>query len=148
MPKASKSSASSGTRKKHARKAAGPPLEFNNTPQNAKSKPSKKEIKKGLAPPPKKSYIPPSKLKPPPQADPIDGLASLLPAELVVILRRLGKKDSVTKGRALEELEVWTRKGREGIGEDGGNIETLVVMLPVWVSHISSFQFSADSISL
>ncbi|KAF8580184.1 hypothetical protein K439DRAFT_1357639 [Ramaria rubella] len=134
MPKASKSSATSGTRKKHARKAAEPGSII--IPQNVKSKPSKKEIKKGLAPPPKKSYIPPSKLKPAPlQADPLDSLGSLLPADLIVILRRLAKKDGVTKSRALEELEGWIRRAKEdndsNIGYD--NIQFLVLMLPVWL---------------
>ncbi|KAF8531403.1 hypothetical protein JB92DRAFT_2851839 [Gautieria morchelliformis] len=136
MPPASKSSASSATRKKHARKAAG--SEGSNIiPQNTKSKPSKKEIKKGLAPPPKKSYIPPSKFRPPPpQTDPLDNLGSLLPAELVVILRRLAKKDAVTKGRALEELEVWIRETKDehkDIGVDSEKIQVLVLMLPIWL---------------
>jgi E3 ubiquitin-protein ligase listerin len=141
MPKGSKSSASSATRKKHAKKAGDPPNGTNNVPQNTKSKPSKKEIKKGLAPPPKKSYIPPSKLKPsPPQADPLDSLGSLLPADLVVILRRLAKKDAVTKGRALDELEAWIRKAKEeerDVGEDTGKLEVLLTMLPIWVRCLS-----------
>lgn len=136
MPKASKTSASSATRKKHARKA-GDHSNSNNVSQNTTSKPSKKEIKKGLAPTPKKSYIPPSKLKPtPPQKDPLDTLASLLPPDLVVILRRLAKKDAITKSRALDELEAWVRQAKEeerGISESTEKIEVLVVMLPIWV---------------
>lgn len=139
MPKPSKSSASSATRKKHARKVTSPPTESNATAQNTKSKPSKKEIKKGIAPPPKKSYISPSKLKPPPtQVDPLDSLGSLLPSELVVILRKLAKKDGVTKSRALEELEVWIRRAKEepnDVAVDAGKVQVLVVMLPIWVRY-------------
>ena len=140
MPNTSKSSASSATRKKHARKTMGHTPDSHNSSQNTKSKPSKKEIKKGLAPPPKKSYISPSKLKPSPaQADPLDSLASLLPSELVVILRRLAKKDGVTKGRALEELESWIRRAKEekaDLDEDSGAVQVLVVMLPIWVRYL------------
>ena len=86
MPK-QKSSATSSTRKKHARKAAGPISD----PPPTKGKPglgkdgkkTKKGDKKGE--PRVKAYIPP--VKPQPIApDPLDslGLAYALPAELVV----------------------------------------------------------------
>jgi hypothetical protein len=130
MPKASKSSASSGTRKKHARKAAGDVPEV--TQQATNSKPTKKQIKKGIAPPPKKSYIPPSKLKPAPiDVDPLGSLGQLLPPDLLLVLRKLGKKDAVTKARALEELEAWIRRTTTDKDEALG--EALINMLPVWV---------------
>lgn len=120
MPKG-KSSASSGTRKKHAaRKAAHdePSLPL----------PSKKpKGKKGEKLPPKvKQYIPPTRPAPV-QIDPLDalGLASQLDQDLVVILRRLGKKDAVTKGKAIEDLRAWTERNEP---------ENVLPMLPVWVS--------------
>lgn len=131
MPKPSKSSATSGTRKKHARKAGNE--EQPEPQQTTKSKPTKKQIKKGLAPPPKKSYIPPSKLKPTAhEIDPLDGIDSLLPSELVLILRKFSKKDAITKTRALEELENWIRDDSHwSIRPD-----SLINMLPVWVCFL------------
>ncbi|KAG1729725.1 hypothetical protein EDB19DRAFT_1641737 [Suillus lakei] len=135
MPKNTKSSASSGTRKKNARKAAVgvPPLEVPVAPKQKKQKGQKKE-------PRKKVYIPPSKPAPP-QPDPLDtlGLIHRLPPELVIILRSLGKKDPVTKGRALEEIQSkWidesSRKGDESVECDG-----LVTMLPVWFHRAPVF---------
>jgi hypothetical protein len=129
MPKNAKSSATSGTRKKNARKAAvGIPLP--EVPVVAKQKKQKGQKKE----PRKKVYIPPSKPAPP-QPDPLDtlGIIHRLPPELVIILRSLGKKDPVTKGRALEELQSkWidesSRKGDESV-----ECDALVTMLPVWV---------------
>ncbi|KAG2132698.1 uncharacterized protein EDB93DRAFT_1323055 [Suillus bovinus] len=122
MPKNTKSSATSGTRKKNARKAA-----------QKKQKGQKKE-------PRKKVYIPPFKPAPP-QPDPLDtlGLIHRLPPELVIILRSLGKKDPVTKGRALEELQSkWIdespRKGDESV-----ECDALVTMLPVWFHRAPVF---------
>lgn len=134
MPKAQKSSATSGTRKKNARKAAStaPLPEVPVIPKQKKQKGQKKE-------PRKKVYIPPSKPAPP-QPDPLDtlGLAHQLPPELVIILRSLGKKDPVTKGRALEELQLkWidesSRNGDESVERDA-----LVTMLPVWVRRLTA----------
>jgi len=93
-------------------------------------------MKKGLAPPPKKQYIPPSKLKPTPlRVDPLDGdgLAGILPVDLILVLRKLAKKDVVTRGRALEELEAWIRDVKAQ--NDAVMLEALVTMLPVWVSY-------------
>ena len=106
---ASKSSASSATRKKYARKAAkdGSPTDTPNLPKEKKAK--GKDKAKSKEPPRKKMYIPPVKPQPV-QQDPIDalGLAQRLPAELLVVWRGLSKKDAVTKGKALEELRaVW-----------------------------------------
>jgi hypothetical protein len=133
MPKNTKSSATSGTRKKNARKAAVgvPPPEVPVVAKQKKQKGQKKE-------PRKKVYIPPFKPAPP-QPDPLDtlGLIHRLPPELVIILRSLGKKDPVTKGRALEELQSqWidesSRKGDESV-----ECDALVTMLPVWVCRLA-----------
>lgn len=135
MPKNTKSSATSGTRKKNARKAAigVPPPEVPVVAKQKKQKGQKKE-------PRKKVYIPPSKPAPP-QPDPLDtlGLIHRLPPELVIILRSLGKKDPVTKGRALEELQSqWidesSRKGDESV-----ECDALVTMLPVWFHRAPVF---------
>lgn len=124
MPK-QKSSATSTTRKKHARKAAGPIADP--PPQRGQKKTGKKGDKKGE--PRVKAYIPP--VKPQPIApDPLDalGLGYVLPAELVVILRGLGKKDAVTKRRALEELKTYIEA--RIAGDDDYAVRE---MLPVWV---------------
>ncbi|KAG1741443.1 uncharacterized protein EDB91DRAFT_1130453 [Suillus paluster] len=134
MPKNQKSSASSGTRKKNARKAAvAVSPEVPVIPKQKKQKGQKKE-------PRKKVYILPSKPAPP-QPDPLDtlGLIHRLPPELVIILRSLGKKDPVTKGRALEELQSkWidesSRKGDESV-----ECDALVTMLPVWFHRAPVF---------
>ncbi|KAH8826836.1 hypothetical protein DL96DRAFT_1604472 [Flagelloscypha sp. PMI_526] len=122
-----KSSSTSGTRKKHARKAAGAP--DSKPVQQPKTKTSKKDRKN--APPRVKQYIPPTK---PAKAvlDPLDtlGLARILPAELVVCLRMLGKKSGVTREKGLEELK------RSWLGSDK-EIE-LIQMSPVWVHHLPS----------
>ncbi|KAF7968525.1 hypothetical protein HWV62_30179 [Athelia sp. TMB] len=132
MPK-QKSSATSSTRKKHARKAAGPisdPPPTKGKPGPGKDgKKTKKGDKKGE--PRVKAYIPP--VKPQPIApDPLDslGLAYALPAELVVILRRLGKKDTVTKRRALEELQSYVDAVLAADDE-----YAVREMLPVWLHH-------------
>src|SRR5437879_103224 len=119
MPKPNKSSASAGTRKKHARKAAGPAPE---QPPKDKEKGKKKDKKA----PKIKMYIPPPKYTPL-RPDPLDlesnaELVQRLPAELVVLLRNLGKKSVRTRERALEGLiEDWL--GNEDI-------------LPIWTFHL------------
>lgn len=129
----SKSSASSGTRKKHARRAAathGGPEEIS-FPKEKKPK-KEKGSKKGKEPR-KKVYIPPS--KPAPHPDPLDtlGIAQRIPPELHVVLRKLAKKDSTTKRRALEGLQTdWVEKSRA----DGSVAQALVESLPVWVSSL------------
>lgn len=85
---------------------------------------TKKEKKDAKGTPRIKSYIAPVK---PWRAilDPLDtmGLSRILPAELVVCLRMLGKKSGVTREKGLEELQKsWMDAEVE-----------LVQMLPVWV---------------
>lgn len=135
-----KTSASAGTRKKQSRRAAA--RDGDNQPQQqqlAKTKGGKKNKKE----PRVKMYIPPTRPQPL-QRDPIDvlGLGSVLPADLLVVLRRLMKKDAVTKQKALEELQAaWIDKARRPpkSHEDGslpqGELEEAISMaLPVWVS--------------
>ncbi|KAG2130479.1 hypothetical protein BD769DRAFT_1452567 [Suillus cothurnatus] len=135
MPKNAKSSATSGTRKKNARKAAVgvPPPEVPVVAKQKKQKGQKKE-------PRKKVYIPPSKPAPP-QPDPLDtlGIIHRLPPELVIILRSLGKKDPVTKGRALEELQSkWIDESSKK-GDESVECDALVTMLPVWFHRAPVF---------
>ena len=129
-----KSSASSATRKKHARKAAAAHGEPAAEPQVPKEKkPKGKEKGKKNKEPRKKVYIPP--VKPAPvQPDPLDtlGIAQRIPAELLVVLRLLAKKDSVTKRRALEDLQAdWVEKARRT--NDEIVLSALTEALPVWV---------------
>ncbi|KAI0341369.1 hypothetical protein BDW22DRAFT_1358876 [Trametopsis cervina] len=129
-----KSSASSATRKKHARKAAGPggPSDEPFIPKDKKLK-GKEKGKKGKEPK-KKVYIPPVKparVRP----DPLDtlGVAQIVPAELLVILRKFAKKDSVTKRRALEDfLADWVEKART----EEWRLSAVVDALPVWLHHV------------
>jgi hypothetical protein len=149
-----KSSASSTTRKKHARKAAGkdaPPTDTSNLPKEKKAKGKDKGKVKEL--PRKKMYIPPVKPQPV-QQDPIDalGLAQHLPAELLVVWRGLSKKDAVTKGKALEELRAgWIDPvhlllsnnddddtHRNAGAEGRARLEALNLSLPVWVRCVPS----------
>lgn len=145
MPKGNKSSASSGTRKKHAKKAKGdedaeaPKQQQQHRPQRGQKKLSKAQ-KKAL--PKVKQYIPPLKPPAPPIPDPLDGqgLARTLPADLVVVLRRLGKKDEVTRRKGLEELrEGWLNEalGRTGADEVERELKetALLSAVPVWVSR-------------
>ena len=144
----SKSSASSATRKKHARKAAkdAPPTDAPNLPKERK--PKGKDKGKNKEPPRKKAYIPPIKPQPV-QQDPIDalGLAQRLPADLLVVLRALNKKDTVTKSKALEELRtVWIDRAHPSVTEDDAHqdaeayarLEALELSLPVWVCGSTS----------
>ncbi|KAF9226338.1 hypothetical protein BS17DRAFT_807138 [Gyrodon lividus] len=155
MTKGQKSSASSGTRKKNARKAAqathassstAPPPSPVPKPLKTKNgkngKLSKREAKEQR----KKVYIPPTKPAPP-VLDPLDttGLAHLLPPHLVVVLRALGKKDVVTRGKAIEELARWVDEAikeeavqdrdRDPYEEEmyGEKSNVVVKMLPVWL---------------
>lgn len=137
MPK-QKTSASSATRKKHAKRAAGPSNEVQDMPKEKKLKGKAKAMSK--AEPKKKIYIPPVRHRAV-QPDPLEslGIAYLIPSDLVVILRRLGKKDAVTKTRALEELHsAWVAKAVEGRG-DAGVSQNLIDILPVWVRPSSPF---------
>jgi hypothetical protein len=136
-----KSSATSGTRKKHARKAAAHDEDDSGTTQsqnksnvkgggggNAKGKGKKKE-------PRVKMYIPPVK----PTAllrDPVDelGLAAVLDPEMLVLFRRLAKRDAVTKRRALEDL--CATLANLGSSADEQGIASWASVLPVWVSRL------------
>jgi hypothetical protein len=124
-----KSSATSATRKKHAKKHAEPEDDSSNI-RVKKDKGKKKDKKE----PKKKVYIPP--VKPAPiQPDPLEttGLAHTLPADLLVVLRNFNKKAQVTKIRALEDLNsAWIEKAINE-GPDGVACYTLVEMVPVWV---------------
>ncbi|KAJ7306774.1 hypothetical protein DFH08DRAFT_901681, partial [Mycena albidolilacea] len=133
------SSASSGTRKKHARRAAagqdggadqGPP-------QHPPQRGEKKGKKHRSDPPRAKVYIAPVKptARNPDPLDAVPGLAQRLPPALLVILRSLGKKAMVTKVRALEELggAGWVGALRD---EDGVALYALRDALPVWLHHL------------
>ncbi|KIY45151.1 hypothetical protein FISHEDRAFT_49914 [Fistulina hepatica ATCC 64428] len=129
-----KSSATAGTRKKHARKAAGShSVEEPATEKRPKNKDKKSKNKE----PRQKSYIPP--VRPAPvQPDPLEttGLAHKLPPELLVVLRSLSKKAPATKIKALDELNSsWVEKAK--LDEDGHDSVTyaLVDVIPVWLHH-------------
>lgn len=145
--KSGKSSATAGTRKKHAAAAAKRVEASEGTKSRSAvqecfdssgKKLSKKE-RKQLAK--KKAYKPPPK-PPQPPPYPLDsmGLASLLPADLVVLLRKALKKDIITRVRTLESLLAWI-KGAPSSCDDtaappislGERNDSLVLMLPCWV---------------
>lgn len=134
MVKNQKSSASSATRKKHAKKAAtaiGPVAD--DPPVPKQKKPKGKEKARLKAEPKKKVYIPPIRPRAV-QPDPLDtlGIAYSISSELLVVLRKLGKKDVVTKTHALEELQSdWILKTKES--NDSQLLEEIVAVLPVWV---------------
>ncbi|KAG8852759.1 hypothetical protein FRB91_005987 [Serendipita sp. 411] len=148
-----KSSATSATRKKHARKAAASNAtdEVDNSPQpsakGGKGASGKgKGKKKGE--PRIKMYIPP--VKPPAlQRDPVEvyGLASQLPPDLLVIFRKLTKKDIVTRTRALEELQSkWIDScspENKSISADDRDtaVAGLEVALPAWNLHFPALMF-------
>ncbi|KZO96166.1 hypothetical protein CALVIDRAFT_555263 [Calocera viscosa TUFC12733] len=129
MAKGGKSSASSATRKKHASKKGGPEPSL---PQGPSQK--QKGGKKNKKEPKVKVFIPPPKYAPL-QPDPLDtlGLVHTLPAELVVVLRRLAKKDATTRGRSLAELGEWISQAGQGNEE---SLEGLREALPVWYHHL------------
>lgn len=138
MPKNTKSSASSATRKKKSQKAAkkgggGPDGAVNGTapPQTPAQRGQKKVKGKGKEPK-KKVFIPPTKPKQD-VIDPLDslGLANMLPSDLVVLLRKAGKKDVVTRSRALEGLIDWLQSKDE---EEEVKENALILAIPCWVS--------------
>jgi hypothetical protein len=149
MVKPGKSSASSGTKKKHAKKAHQDGEEEGSAPpqQHKKQRGQKLSKAQKKALPKVKQYIPPPKPPAPPIPDPLDGqgLARTLPAELVVVLRRLGKKDDVTRRKGMEELrDGWVNiiTGRSSGGEDDVEKEmmetSLLEAIPVWVSSLGA----------
>ncbi|BGO97992.1 E3 ubiquitin-protein ligase listerin [Rhodotorula toruloides] len=146
------SSASSATRKKHAAKQAkrrGGGDDIDDDGESArplqrgqnKSKKDRKQDKKHRV----KQYIPPP---PPPKGlpDPVDLYlvqAGKQPdAELVVVLRRLHKKDEATISRGVDGLEGWVREtlrmDADGDGEDWEREmrqEGVVDCMAVWAHH-------------
>ncbi|ELU39991.1 hypothetical protein AG1IA_05974 [Rhizoctonia solani AG-1 IA] len=122
MGKQGKSSATSGTRKKHARKATHDPsiaiVPAAKSQGKGKGKGKNKE-------PRVKQYIPPPKYKPLVD-DPIESLsvASVLPPNMVLCFKGLSKKDPVTKMKALDDLATM-------LDDESWNIA-----LPVWSSAI------------
>ena len=143
MPK-QKTSASAGTRKKHAKKAAkqngGDEDDIGEITEARPAQRGQKKLSKAQkrALPKAKQYVPPPKPPAPPIPNPLDsqGLAAQLPAELVVVLRGLGKKDDVTRRKALEELKDWTSGAISGEDEVDKEIKetALLSSVPVWVS--------------
>jgi hypothetical protein len=145
-----KSSASSGTRKKNAAKAAkkggGGGEDAPKPPQRGQK--NKKEKKDRFAPK-IKTYTPPP---PPPkgQPDPVDlylvGQGKNVDPELVVVLRRLMKKDEGTVLKGVDGLEQWVketlRMDKDGEGEDWEREmreEGVVDAMAVWVRFPFSF---------
>ncbi|TRM62271.1 hypothetical protein BD626DRAFT_558116 [Schizophyllum amplum] len=136
MPKPTKSSASSGTRKKNARKAgtkggASPPQA---PPSKQGAKLTKKERKDLKTQPRQKQYIPPTKPQPA-QRDPLEtsGLLSSLPPQLIVVLRNLNKKAWPTKIKALEDLRAnWIDK----CATDEEAHAAVLASVPVWLHHL------------
>ena len=136
-----KSSATAATRKKQAAKAAakhggGAPAK-DAAPGGGKRRTKKEKQAQ------KKKYVPPPK-PPQPAPNPLEalGLAHLLPADLVVLLRKAVKKDVVTRVRSLEALLAWTQ-GRAAPDERDAaaqaplsyeeRCDALVLMVPCWV---------------
>lgn len=139
-----KSSASSATRKKHAKKTATPD-EPSLLPNASQKRPkTKAERKLSKKEPRVKMYIPP--VKPAPvQPDPLEttGLARTLPADLLVVLRNISKKAQVTKIRALEELQTgWVEKCIKD--KEDSLASKLVEMLPVWVCSFLNLSLVVD----
>ncbi|KAG8733555.1 hypothetical protein FRC11_005224 [Ceratobasidium sp. 423] len=131
MGKQGKSSATSATRKKHARKAAthDPSIAIAPAPKaqgKGKGKGKNKE-------PRVKQYIPPPKFKPLVE-DPIESpaIASLLPPNMVLCFKGLSKKDPVTKTKALDELGTM-------LDDWGWN-----TALPVWLWHFVSLSVNPN----
>ncbi|GAA5836983.1 hypothetical protein JCM11251_004464 [Rhodosporidiobolus azoricus] len=148
-----KSSASSATRKKHAAKAAKkggaddddqPQQKQDKKPLQRGEKKNKKEKRDRFAPK-IKSYTPPP---PPPKGapDPVDlyliGQGKQPDPELVVVLRRLMKKDEATVGKGVEAFEGWVRgtirMSENGEGEEWEREvreEGVVDAMAVWAHH-------------
>ncbi|GAA5872634.1 hypothetical protein JCM3774_001869 [Rhodotorula dairenensis] len=166
MPPKGKSSASSATRKKQAAKAAkkaardagGDDVDVEQAaldaadasvagsaqPKQRGQKPAKK-VKKDRFAPKVKKYVPPP---PPPkgQPDPVDvflvGRGKQPDPQLVVVLRRLVKKDEATLLKGCEALEEWVRETlRQEDDRDGEDWERelrqegVVDCMDVWASH-------------
>ncbi|KAJ9108838.1 hypothetical protein QFC21_000158 [Naganishia friedmannii] len=147
MPKPNKSSATSNTRKKqNAKKGAdGKPMrQKTQKPDDPNMKGLTKAQRKALKENRPRVFVPPPRPPVPARPDPLDaqGLARTLPAELVVILRRLGKKDAITRRKGIDELkELWVDavltaqnpEGQDMDEEDSWKEEALMEALPVWL---------------
>lgn len=143
----SKSSASSATRKKHAKKALTAEVDDDGASTSTAPVPAQrgqKKVKKSRFEPKIKSYTPPP-AAPKGAPDPVDlylnGGADV-DAELVVVLRRLGKRDEATIAKGLEGLEAWVReviKEEQSPVEVGdewkleGRRDEVVSSMAVWV---------------
>ncbi|KAJ9125190.1 hypothetical protein QFC22_000144 [Naganishia vaughanmartiniae] len=156
MPKPNKSSATSNTRKKqNAKKGAdGKPMrqktvKLDDPNMKGLTKAQRKALKENRP----RVFVPPPRPPVPARPDPLDaqGLARTLPAELVVILRRLGKKDAITRRKGIDELkELWvdvvvTAQRPEGQATDDENSwkeDALTEALPVWLHHLPSLLLS------
>ncbi|KAJ9093121.1 hypothetical protein QFC19_008464 [Naganishia cerealis] len=157
MPKPNKSSATSNTRKKQAAKKSGADGQSAKTKQQNPNDPSMKGLtkaqRKALKENRPKVFVPPPRPPVPARPDPLDaqGLARSLPAELVVVLRRLGKKDAITRRKGIDELkELWVDQvvtsqidgGQDSTEEVSLKEEALTEALPVWLHHLPSLLLS------
>ncbi|KAJ3992694.1 hypothetical protein F5050DRAFT_1579091 [Lentinula boryana] len=105
---------------------------------------SKKELKELEKQQRQKAYVAPTKPQPT-KPDPLDstGLAYVLPGELVIVLRNLGKKAVKTREKALDELDAgWVNSDR-GKGKEAQE-QILMDMLPVWLSHLPQLLLHAS----
>lgn len=146
MPKSSKKTEQSSSHRSadsepttHKIKLDGPPKNSKKKKDgggtNKKQKLSKKELKELEKQQRQKSYIAPTKPQPI-KPDPLDstGLVYVLPGELVIVLKNLGKKAVKTREKALDDLESgWVNSDRTK--ESSGQEHVLIDMLPVWVSR-------------
>ncbi|KAJ7889234.1 hypothetical protein B0H13DRAFT_2532397 [Mycena leptocephala] len=122
------SSASSGTRKKHARNAQATGVE----PSSSQTQEKQHQEK-------------PTALNPDP-LDAVPGLAVCLTPPLLVVLRSLGKKAPVTKIRALEELHAgWVAHID---AEDRIALYALREMVPAWLHHLPAHVYPARRVRL
>ncbi|KAJ3861751.1 hypothetical protein EV359DRAFT_46545 [Lentinula novae-zelandiae] len=155
MPKSSKKTEQSSSHRSadsepttHKIKLDGPPKNSKKKKDgggtNKKQKLSKKELKELEKQQRQKSYIAPTKPQPI-KPDPLDstGLAYVLPGELVIVLRNLGKKAVKTREKALDDLENgWVNSDRTK--ESSGQEHILIDMLPVWLSHLPQLLLHAS----
>lgn len=141
----SKFSASSATRKKHAAKKAADADDGGHTDAPGPAqRGQKKGPKKSRFEPKVKSYTPPP---PPPKGapDPVDlyvSAAAGVDPELIVVLRRLGKRDEATVFKGVEGLEKWINEAAREEGEQWeveARRETIVSIMPVWVRPLPSY---------
>ncbi|KIK58369.1 hypothetical protein GYMLUDRAFT_45278 [Collybiopsis luxurians FD-317 M1] len=152
MPKGAKKSGpstskSSGSATPNTRsKSDGPPKNTTKKKSgggggaNKKQKLSKKELKELEKQQRQKAYVAPTKPQPV-KPDPLDstGLAYVLPPELVIVLRNLGKKAVKTREKALDELDnSWLNR------REDDQVQILVDMLPVWLSHLPQLLLHAS----